>query len=473
VAGLRSQILCRILVAVDKKSFQIPAKGIFLRPNSRYLKIQTTMRLSLCSVRPGTTTKPTTPAPPPVKPGDKPTGTNSGTGGTTPVKPGTNAPNNKQTTYKLALLLPFSTNQYTEGSATLPEKNTIALQYYAGMQLGFAAVSQMPNYPDFVVDVVDSQVSDAEFQQVLNTNARLKQAQVILGPLRNSHVGMMAKQAKTTRQIVVSPESPTSELTEQNPYFVQTNPPLRAHCARIVQYLRSEKKRPADHIVLVCKEKEADRLPYFREANLKYGTSVLKEVIVPDASVNFDKVDLKKFIKPGQTTAFVMPSWAGSDWVLAFLSRLKQQKGNNTVEVYGMPQWADYEHLEPELLSSLNVHISSAKYIDRTASEVQEFEQLFYEKFGTLPDDDAYAGYDVVKFTAALLQKYGLDFPEKASESGSFFPAITGGYYLRRVPVSAPSAPMDAAKPVLYDYIENIYVHILKFEQFKYQPVEP
>ena len=416
--------------------------------------------------KPGTT-KPNTPPVTPTKPsGETPTNT----GGNNPSNTGGNTqPNSKLTTYKVAIVLPFATNQYTDGTGAVPEKSTMALQYYAGMQLAFAAVSEMPNYPNFVVDVVDSQVTDAEFQQVINTNTRLKQAQVILGPLRNSHITTLANHVKTTKQIVVSPESPSSELTEKNPYFLQTNPPLRAHCARIVQYLRSEQKRTADQVVLVCKQKEADRLSYFQEANLKFGTTALKEVIVPDASTNFDKIDFKKFLKAGQTTAFVMPSWAGSDWVLAFLSRLKQQKGSHKVEVYGMPQWADYEHIEPELLTELNVHISSAKYIDRNSTETKAFEQSFYERFGTLPDEDAFAGYDVVKFTANLLYKYGLNFPEKVSESGALFPSMTGGYYMRRVP-SASAAPLDSNNALTYDYIENIYVHILRFDQFKFQP---
>ncbi len=416
--------------------------------------------------RPGTN-QPSKPPVTPTKPGsDKPgtggTGNNPGTGGgNTPTPPPT-----KQSTYKLAILLPFASNQFTEGSTVLPEKSTSALQYYAGMQLGLVEVSKKKGAPNLVVDVVDSQVSDTEFQTVLATNARLKQAQVILGPLRNSHITALATQVKTTKQIVISPESPASGLTEANPYFIQTNPPLRAHCARIVQYLRSEQKRTAEQIVLVCKEKEADRLPYFQEANLKFGTTPLKEVIVPDASANFDKIDFKKFLKAGQTTAFVMPSWAGSDWVLAFLSRLKQQKGSNKVEVYGMPQWADYEHLEPELMADLNVHISAAKFIDRTDTDVRAFEQAFYEKFGTLPDEDAFAGYDVVVLTSALLQQYGLNFPEKVSESGKFHAAMAGGFYLRRVPREG-TAPLDGN--ISYDYVENIFVHILKFKDYKFQ----
>lgn len=414
--------------------------------------------------------KPTTP----TKPNnDKPPANNNGNNGgqPTPTKPNNNGnqpAQAQQSTYRLAVLLPFLANQVNAAAGEIPEKSKIALQYYAGMQLGLTEISQGKNYPNLVVDVLDTQASDTDFQYLINTNARLKQAQVIIGPVRNSHITAMANQIKTTKQILVSPESPSSDLTDQNPNFIQTNPPLRAHCSRIIQYLRSEKKRTADQVVLICKEKEADRLVYFQDANLKFGATALKEIILPDASTNFDKIDFKKYFKPGQITAFVMPSWAGQDWVVAFLSRLKQQKGSNKVEVYGMPQWADYEQIEPELLTDLNVHISSAQYINRTDGDVKAFEQAFYDKFGTLPNEDAFSGYDIIKFTALMLQKYGLNFPEKVSSAGTFYPSMTGGYYLRRVPID-PTRVTDAPTTVPYEYVENIYVHILKFEQFQFR----
>lgn len=447
----------------------------------RYFSILITAALlfNACgSTRP--TTTPNRPAP--TRPGTKPnTGTNPGNttspgntttpGGQTQPGSGTKptTPTAKQETYKVAVLLPFLTNQLDAVSGQIPEKSLAAAQYYGGMQVAFKSLSNKYGYPNLVVDVLDTQASDADFQKQLS-NPRLTQAQVVIGPIRNSHITMLAERTKTNKQIVVSPESPTSELTTGNPGFVQTAPSLRAHCARIIQHLRSEKKYTTSQIILVGKEKEADRFEYFQDANRSFGTGTLTEVKVPDASTNFDKTDLKKYMRAGQTTAFVMPSWAGQDWIMAFLSRLKATKGSNRVEVYGMPQWADYEQIEPELLTALNVHISAADYIDHNLPEVQEFERSFYEMFGTLPNDDAFNGYDVVLFTAEMLKKYGLSFPEKMTASPAFYSTLRGGFYMRRV-TSTPVG-VDTGSPAAYDYIENIYVHILKFDQFGFRPPE-
>lgn len=415
-------------------------------------------------VRPGTTTPGTKPTP--TRPSGTDTPVKPNPGNPTVPLPGKNDNKSKSSPdlYRVAVLLPFltkETNIELDGAAG---KSELALQYYGGMQLAFQDISASGIYPHLTVDVLDTQASDGDFKQLL-TDSRLKRAQIIIGPVRNSHITLLAEQTKSTNQIVISPESPASELTTSNPGFIQTTPALRAHCARIVQYLRKEKKYLPSQIVLVGKEKESDRFSYFQEVNQNMGGATLTEVIVPDAATNFDKIDLKRYLRPGQTTAFVVPSWAGQDWIMAFLSRLKAVKGQNKVEVFGMPQWVDYELLDPDLLEALQVHISASGYIDRTSAEVQDFERRFYEIFGTLPDDNAYNGYDVVRFMADMLHQYGLSFPEKAGAASSFYATLRGGFYLRQVKGDHPLDSRD------YDYVENIYVQILRYSRFAFRPI--
>lgn len=405
------------------------------------------------------------------QPGGRPSttqpGTTPGTTTPTPTQPGkpnsgTGKPNRE--TYRLAVVLPFLTSQFDAVSGAVPEKSQMALQFYAGMQVALAEISQQPTAPNLVVDVLDCGTTDLDFQQVV-TNPRLTQAQVVIGPTKSGQVAALAERTKVSRQILISPETPTAELTTQNPGFVQINPSLRAHCSTIVQHLRTQKKYTPDQVVLVAKQKEADRLPYFQDANAALGGGRFAEVIVPDASTNFDKVDLKKYLKAGRTTAFVLPSWAGQDWIVAFLSRLKTVRGSQRVEVYGMPQWLDYEHIEPELLADLNVHVTTAGRVDRQSEAVKTFEQKFYDQFGTVPDDDAFNGYDVTLWTAAMLGQYGLSFPEKMSANPSWYSTLRGGFYFRR---SNPVGTADGQQT--FDYVENIFVHLLKFDKYGFVP---
>ncbi|MBK8556596.1 MAG: hypothetical protein IPL65_12880 [Lewinellaceae bacterium] len=42
---------------------------------------------------------------------------------------------------------------------------------------------------------------------------------------------------------------------------------------------------------------------------------------------------------------------------MSLLLKLNAIKGRNQVEVFGMPQWANFENIEPEYFRNLNVHL--------------------------------------------------------------------------------------------------------------------
>lgn len=364
-------------------------------------------------------------------------------------------------TYHMALLLPFLTNQATDG--TVPEKSQLAVQFYAGAKIALEQLSREGNI-NLVVDVYDTQAEDADFQRLMN-DSRLEKAQVFIGPVRSSHLSMFAEWAKVRRKIIVSPESPSTGLTTRNPDFIQINPSLQAHCAGITRYIRQQNQ--PDAVTLVCKEKEADRLAYFQQANLVAGaTTRFAELVVPDATTSFASFDLRKYLRPGRTSVFVLPTWASQDFVMAFLRNLKAVKGANQVEVYGMPQWESFEAIEPEYLTALNVHISSASYLNYSDPAIKAFQQSFYEATGTLPDDDGFNGYDVTLFTGKMLRQYGLSFPGKLPMQP--FSGLRGD--LRFGPVYTTTVPDDRTNQ--YDYLENMFVHILKFDKYGFVPVE-
>lgn len=378
-----------------------------------------------------------------------------------PGRPGTQpGPAGSGSTYHVAFLLPFLTAQ-ADGSA-VPDKSTLAVQFYAGAKIALDQLSTEER-TNFVVDVYDTQASDADFQRVIN-NSRLEKPAVFIGPVRSSHVQTFAEWGKLRRKIIISPETPTADLTKQNPGFIQVNPSLRSHCEAIVRYIRRT-HRP-DAVTLLCKVKEADRLAYFHNANNALGGGVFSELLVPDETSNFTKVDLKRYIRPGRTSVFILPTWASQDFVNAFLRNLKSVKGSNRVEVYGMPQWAGFETIEPEFFMDNNVHITSASYIDYTRQEVRDFQQKFYDATGTIPDNDAFNGYDVTLFTGRMLSRYGLSFPERLQTE--VFRGLHGDLQFSNI---FAADLLDDGRN-LPDYVENTFVHILKFGKLGFTPAE-
>ena len=365
--------------------------------------------------------------------------------------------------YHIAYLLPFLTKQAVAGS--VPGKSTLALQFYTGAKIALQQFSEEGNM-EIQVDVWDTQANDADFEALLKNNSRLLNSYVFIGPIRSSHLEMISEWAKTNRKIVVSPDSPSSGLAKQNPDFIQLNPSLESHCAGILKYIKKTSR--ADAVTIICKEKEAGRIAYFQKANgdVEGGTSQLRRLIMPDAATNFERVDLKQYIRPGRTSVFILPTWTSQDYVMALLRRLKAVKGSNKVEVYGMPQWQNFDVIDAEYLREMNVHISAASYLDYTNEEIKSFQQKFYEMSGTIPNEDAFNGYDATMFTLKMLGKYGLSFPENLDIET--FKSFHGIFTFSKI-FNTQSVDDSFNKP---DYLENTRVHILKYGQYGYQPVD-
>ncbi len=360
-------------------------------------------------------------------------------------------------TWHIGYLLPFLTAQSEQGS--VPEKSRFALQFYAGAKLAMEDISAEGKIR-LKADVWDIQSSDEDFRTLLEGTPGIQKPVLYIGPTRTSQVEIFAEWAKKNRKIVISPETPSSGLTENNPGFIQINPSLQSHCEAITAFIL-EKNSP-EAVTLVCRQKEQDRLDYFRNPNA--GTGVFQELVMPDGVANFDKTDLKKYLKPGRVNVFIMPSWGSQDFVMAFLRKLREVKGTNKVEVYGMPQWQGFESIDAEYFSSLNVHISSAFWTDHNDDRVKKLENRFYEMTGTLPDEDAFTGYDVTMFAGKMLLRYGLSFPERLQKED--YTGLQGKFRFG----NCTTGPADSGDGEI-DYRENREVMILEFGGHGFRPV--
>lgn len=382
--------------------------------------------------------------PPPIKDGDD-NGTKEGEG------------DFSEKQFRIAMMLPFLGKQFDTMPEGLPEKSRLALQFYAGAKLALETLSNEEGM-NLIVDVFDTNISDSDFERLLN-QSKTEKADVYIGPIRSSHVEILAKKAKPFKKIIVSPESPNPNLTSGNPYFLQLTPSLKNHCKAISNFIKSH--YPDAEPVVVCKQKESERVGFF-----KFKSGAPKSLLMPDNTANFDKTDLKSYIKPGKTTVFIMPSWSSQDFVAAFLRKLKTDKGKEKVIVMGMPQWIGFENIEPDFFSALQVHISSDSYINRKDEAFRAFQQKFYDLYGTIPDEDGIKGYDCMLYVGNMLKKYSLDFPQKVWSAAPFI-GFHGQYSMAKIAADSPEGNDRFDK---YDYLENSFVHILKFENFGFVP---
>ncbi|MEM9824283.1 MAG: ABC transporter substrate-binding protein [Bacteroidota bacterium] len=381
------------------------------------------------------------------------------TGGGTITDPG-----GQLASYDVAVLLPFLGNKFREFENSIDDKSDLALNYYAGTKLAFDDLSS--EGIQLNVSVFDTEASENKTRNLLKRSELMK-AHLILGPVRRNNLKLAANFAKQNKKVLVSPLSPSTAVTTDNPYYIQVSPSLQSHCEAITRHVLDN--HAAENVVLVCRNKSAEvtRLKYFQEANIAINGSSsverLTEFVIPDQSVDLNETDLTPYIQDGKTTVFIVPSFSNQSFIYSLMRKISVAKRQNKVVVYGMPQWMKFERAGLDYFESLNVHVSSASSIDLDDPNVLTFRQRFFDRYGMIPSVDAYVGYDVMMYFGRMIKKHGTAFNQVIDSE----PKHQLHTYFSFEPVAPQSVNVENYSAI--DRYENKRVNILVFKDYYFQ----
>jgi hypothetical protein len=373
--------------------------------------------------------------------------TNSGSTST-----GSTSVGGTKSSYDLTLVLPFFSSQFVESSGQNPPKGQFALDFYAGVRLALDSLSTMPIR--MKVNVLDSK---NDFNAVL-AKYEVSKTDVILGPVEKENVPVAMDWAKRNRKIVVSPYFPTGELESANPNFIQVKPSLKTHCENIVRHIRS--RVSTEQVVLVGRQRDAEtgRFKYFQDANSSYNSSQYGGRMDEWAIEDETDFTIEPYIRATGQTIFILPSW-NEAFVGSFLKKLAASTKKNSVVVYGMPQWMDFDRSLTSLYESLKVRVSSSTFIDGQNLDVKNFRQKFMTKYGKMPNSDSFLGFDCALYVGKMLMQYGTAFPQNLqNEPQSVLHTRFQFAPIYRAVMSEGDLNDNTFK------VENKYVNILRYQ---------
>jgi len=366
---------------------------------------------------------------------------------TEPEKP------NKNTSFQLSLLMPFSWTS-DDNADVFDGKINRFLQYYGGVQLAMSEVDSIGYKISLHAYDVDGSLSQT--QSVLN-DPSLKNSDVIMGPYDKEEIESVASYGLKHEKFVVSPWLPAFNVTEENPFFIQVNPGLGTHAEAITAFIASN--WPAKKVFLVARDNttEINRLNLFKKNN-HLNT---EDLIIKDDSPELARTDLQKLLSD-DGTIFILPYYSKADesFVNSFLRKLHADKELKDVMVFGLPQWLSYSNLNPNYLESLSVHISVSTFIDPDHPEYDTFKKNYFDRYHVIPDLQAFLGYDLIKWLSNVLVKSGKDGligPSSLWPSG-----IASGFDIKPVYKNNASTSTSEMKTPLY--YENSRIRILKYE---------
>ncbi len=367
--------------------------------------------------------------------------------------------------YNVSLVLPFLTDKFQSTGAGLPPNSTWALNFYGGAKMALEDLEA--DNVKMNIAVVDNKASEPATTQLLRSNPDLANAHLIIGPYRRETTRLVAAFAKEKDKVLVSPYTTAADAASNNPNYIQVNPTLQSHCSAIMRHAR-QRYRP-DQVVLLCRDKpeEIERLKYFQDENLLISgfanAPKLREYIVAESSLDFNNSDVLSLIRLQDTTVFVVPSWSSETFIYSLLRKLDLSKrASNHIVVYGMPQWIEYETIEYDYYERLNLHVSSSSFIDPLSPDIQFFKRRFFDRYGIVPNQEAYLGYDVTLFFGKMLKEYGTKFQYSLEKKPT--QVLHTRFEFERVVV--PSATVENPPPIRW---ENKYVNILAFRDYQFR----
>ncbi len=308
----------------------------------------------------------------------------------------------------VAVLLPFLTNKFNESDAEINAKSQIAIQFYGGFKLALEEATI--NDVAINVNVLDTKASASETISLLD-NPSVQTADIIIGPFRKKNAATVAEHAVKKGQVLFSPFREIDDQSLKGKGFVvQTFVGLDTYMEGITKYLIESDN--TSNVVVIKRKSGADSraVASLRKA---YGASLgsgfmkpLKEIEVDDTDLSFDALKLKEMLMLNPKTVFVIPVWKGANYVSSIVRKIfvsRNQDSDIMPTLVGMPQWLSFKNADYEKLNALNTLIPTADILN-VDKATQTFAKRFHTSFGSIPDKNAYKGFDVGRYLLQFVE---------------------------------------------------------------------
>lgn len=401
-------------------------------------------------------------------------------------------------TYHIALILPLHLDSFqtvlevdslfeddlprlTKNGDELYPPAKLGLDYYHGVRMAMDSLQKEGLVA--VLHVFDSYTPKGI--QNLTNSGELLGMDLILGPIYNSHLKIVAPFAKKNRIPMISLLSPAADITKDNPYFIMANPRLERHCEAMFEF--ALERFVNENVILLYEPnyQEAGFAKILRnkaqEQEQKYIASLMEPVLdsltgeyfidtarrmplheimlqVNEKTNLFDieATDIELYLEEDKKNVFLLPTIDMST-VLNLSKEFARLSEEHDITVIGTPVWAKDEELRLDYISNFNVYFTSPDHLDSTYYQ-SPFRMQTMEQFGFEPSTTSIKAYDLTLYLGNLMKNYGLNFTDIMQIDSTV--AWHTNYQFR------PEFS-DKGKTDQVEFIENKYVHLLHYDQYQ------
>lgn len=318
----------------------------------------------------------------------------------------------KSVTYKIGIMIPFYSqresdirvdNEYFMKSAD----NYIAfryIQYYEGLLL---AIDSMQNRGFKAEVYVYDTKADSNVTQRLINNPEFQELDLIFGPFFARNLKYIVPAAAKNNTKVVSPFSSGTGLNSySNLFIIESSDKSLWHQG----FKYAHDSLPSSHIYLLHNGSTAevaemnlirDQFFVFSDDSSKFHVYNYKDAGFKNLLANLKKDRANIIINLVNDEAYIS----------SFVRQLNQiSEGTHIVLMGTEDHWSKFKTLEEEYLVNLHLTLLSNSFIDYRQPSVQNFIQLFQEKYKTDPQMIAFKGFDQGMYFLNIMYHYGANF---------------------------------------------------------------
>jgi hypothetical protein len=367
-----------------------------------------------------------------------------------------------KSSYRIALVLPFQGSELRSGGLTGVEQER-ALQFFGGIKIALEELDQEGH--NLEIEVIDAGYG----QGIVPLSIRNSEFDVILGPLRDRKLlPQIAAIAKEKQVAMVSPIYPTNNTIQDNPYHIQISPSYENHCRTILEHIAIT--RPNAQLSIIGRATKRSRMADFTRLHEDLQSKglpldSLNQIIVDTEDPTFNKFDFSEYVDTIRENVIIVPAFSGADgaYVNSILRLISISNRSNNITVYGMPAWKKFNNINYEYYKNLNVHLTSDFYINEVFPNVKSFQRTFYSMYGAHPNDEAYKGYDLIKYFATALKQFGTGFYQNLDQLEMNL--LHTKLSFQNV-VSEENQQKEQFD--IIERVENGFVHVLSFEEYEF-----
>jgi len=363
----------------------------------------------------------------------------------------------KKSVYNVSMFIPFNAKSSSSAISNVSEK---FLNYYCGVRMALSKLEQ--EGVELNVRVFDAK---DDFERKLNDPFN-KSADVIIGPYDTNLLKELASFGKEHEIPIISPWKASKRIASDNPYYVQLRPNPGAHFKKIVDHVNDNFS--PDQVFLLKRDIDKDRnlTKYIqRYQSAEHNGMSFNEYEIIEDSLQFGETAYDSLFLVNRPTVFIVPNYSSKDesYIYNAVRRISTERGYNEVYVYGMPILLNSSKFTYDYYKNLNLRICSSKLVPYGSEITRSFDRDFYNRFGNLPQADAYEGYDVMMFIGANLWNEGVNFHKRIlDEEQQLIQTI---YNLSAI----YKEEEDEGKVEKANYIQNMHLDIIQYYNNKFR----